>query len=225
MSVTLEELAAFADGELEPARAAEVAAAIAAEPALEAQIQAHRALRERLGAHFAPILDAPVPDRLTAPLRPKIVDFAAARERRERRRGLPRWSWIAAPALAASLALAVFVSRGTEDYASGALAETLDGQLVASQSAGAPTRILVSFRDRGGAFCRGFAGEAQSGIACRDDAGWRLIMKGEGEAAERGEFRMAGASAAEILERAQEVAAGPALDAEQERAAKARGWR
>jgi anti-sigma factor RsiW len=61
MSVTREELAAFADGELEPARAAEVAALVEGDPALAAQVQAHRALKERLGGPFAPILAATVP--------------------------------------------------------------------------------------------------------------------------------------------------------------------
>jgi hypothetical protein len=36
---------------------------------------------------------------------------------------------------------------------------------------------------------------------------------------------MAGNPAAEVLERAQAMAAGPALDGAQEEAAKARGWR
>ena len=47
MTVTREELAAFADGELDPAREAEVAAAVAADPELEAQLEAHRTLRAR----------------------------------------------------------------------------------------------------------------------------------------------------------------------------------
>ena len=228
MTVTREELAAFADGELDPAREAEVAAAVAADPALAAQVEAHRALRARLGAHFAPVFEAPVPDRLASLLRPepRVVDFAAAREKRERARGLPRWTWFAGPALAASLALAVLLPRGADDgYASGDLAETLDGQLVAAQSSGAPTRILLSFRDGSGAYCRAFAGEAQSGIACRDDAGWRLIEEAAGSEAQDSEFRMAGNPAAEVLERAQAMAAGPALDGVQEQAAKARGWR
>lgn len=223
MSVTREELAAYADGELDAAREAEVAAAVAADPALDAQLRAHRALKAQLGAHFAPILDAPLPERLTAPLRreeAEIIDFVVARERRIR-----RWSWIAAPALAASLALAVFVPRGGGDYAGGALAETLDGQLVAAQPADAPTRILLSFRDQAGSYCRAFAGEARSGIACRDAEGWRLVIEGEGAAAQTGEYRMAGNPAAETLKRAQAMAAGPALDAEAESAARARGWR
>jgi len=229
MSVTREELAAFADGELDAARAAEVAAAVEADSALADQVRAHQTLKERLGAHFAPVMDAPLPERLTALVRPEarqVIDFAAAREKRDRARGLPRWSWIAAPALAASLALAVFLPRGASDgYARGDLAETLDGQLVAAQASSVSTRILLSFRDEAGAYCRAFAGEAQSGIACRDDAGWRLVMQAEGFAGPSGDYRMAGNPAAAVLERAQAMAAGPALDAAEERAARARRWR
>ena len=222
MTVTREELAAFADGELDAAREAEVAEAVAADPELRAQVDGHRALKAALGAHFAPILEAPLPERLTAPLQrqeAEIIDFAAVRNRR-----IARWSWIAAPALAAALALAVFMPRGEDGYATGALAGTLDSQLVAAQAVDAPTRILLSFRDKAGSYCRAFAGEAQSGIACRDAKGWRLVTEGEGAAAQTGEYRMAGASAAEVLERAQAMAAGPALDAAQEQVAKVRGW-
>ena len=229
MTISREELAAFADDELDAARAAEVAAAIEADAELAEELRRHRELKERLGAHFAPIMDAPLPDRLTAALRSapaEVVSLAAVRDRRDRTRGFPRWSWIAAPALAAALALAVFVPRGASgDYAQGALAETLDGQLIAAQAADAPTRVLLSFRDEEGAYCRAFAGEAQSGIACRDAEGWRLRYRGEGVAVQGGDYRMAGAPATAVLERAQAMASGPALDASQERAAQARGWR
>ena len=228
MTVTGEELAAFADGELEAARAAEVAAAVEADPALAAQVREHRALKQRLGMHFAPIMDAPLPERLTAPLRPKpaqVASLAAAREKRERARGLPRWSWIAAPALAASLALAVFLPRGaSDDTIRGDLAATLDQQLIAAQDADAPTRVLLSFRDQTGAFCRAFAGEAQSGIACRDTNGWKLRYVGAGVVPQGSDFRTAGNPAAAVLERAQAMAAGPALDASQEAAARERDW-
>ena len=226
MSITREELAAFADGELDAARAAEVAAAVADDPALQAQVSAHRALKARLGAHFRPIADAPVPEGLAALLRPgqaqaPVTDLAVARAKRERARA--RWGWITGPALAASLALVMFYPRGG-DYARGTLAEALDGQLVATQAADAPTRILLSFRDADGNFCRAFAGETRSGIACHDDKGWRLVFKADGVAARQGEYRTAGTPAADVIEHAQAMAAGPALDAGQEQAARKQGW-
>ena len=227
MSVTPEELAAFADGELAPARAAEVARAVAADAALAEDLRKHRQLRARLGEHFAPIVDAPLPETLTAPLRSEsnVVSFAAASEARLARR-TPRWAWLAAPALAASLVLAVVLSRGPGDgYAAGGVADALEGQLVASQGADAEPRILLSFRDEGGAFCRAFAGAAESGIACKDGRGWRLRTTGPGVAAERREYGMAGNEAARLLESAQAMAAGGALDAAQEREARARNWR
>jgi hypothetical protein len=229
MNLTREEIAAFVDGELDPARRDEVAAAVAAEPALAEQVRAHRALRRRLSAHFAPILDAPLPERLTAPLhRPRatVVDLATARDRREQRKGRPlRWSWIAAPALAASLALAVLLPRGAdEDLANGPLATALERQLVAAQPKDAPHRILLSFRDEGGAYCRAFVGEDLSGIACRERQGWRLRERGQGVGQSRAEYRMAGNPVAAILERAQSMSAGPALDAAEEQSARARGW-
>jgi hypothetical protein len=138
------------------------------------------------------------------------------------------WGWIAGPALAASLALAVFLPRGgdvPEGYAEAQLASALDQQLVATQSADADTRILLSFRNDEGRYCRAFAGEAQSGIACRDGEGWRLHASGAGPAAQQGDYRMAGGDAADVLAEAQEMAVGPALTAEQEAAAREQGWR
>lgn len=228
MTITPEDLAAFADGELDPQRAAHVAEAVAADPALAAQVAAHKALRARLGAHFAPILDAPVSEALSAPLRPaaaEVVDLAAARERREHTRTLPRWTWLAAPALAASLVLAVFLRGGGDagGYAQGPLVATLDTQLAAGPPGDGDTRILLSFRDKAGDYCRAFAGAQQSGIACRDARGWRMVAGEGGVEAQRGDYRMAGS--ADVLALAQELADGPALDAQQEQAARARGWR
>lgn len=230
MSVTREEMAAFADGELGEPRRSEVAAAVAADAALAAEVERHRALKDRLAAHFAPILDQAIPDRLTAPLaagEAKVVDLTAARQKRAAR-SIPRWSWAVAPALAASLALAVFLPRGSAGpggYASPQLAAVLDDQLVASQADNASTHILLSFRNGGGQFCRAFSGNTQSGIACKDAAGWQLQTSGAGGSAQQGDYRMAGSPSAQVMAKAQEMAVGPALTAEQERAAKAKGWR
>jgi hypothetical protein len=231
MAITPEELAAFADGELPPARAAELADAVAADPVLAREVAAHRALKARLADYFAPIAAEPVPDRLGAMLRgtqAEVVDFAAAREQREQRRRLPRWSWAVGPALAASLALAVFLPRGGEggsEYADTRLAAVLDDRLVAEQSPVAETRVLLSFRNGAGDYCRAFSGIEASGIACRDAQGWKLEMRGAGTDADQSDYRMAGAGDAEVMAKAQEMAAGPALDAGAEARAKAAGWR
>ena len=71
MTPTPEQLAAFADDQLEGAEHDSVGAAIAADPALARQVEAHRALKARLGQHFAPIAQAPVPDHFAALLRPQ----------------------------------------------------------------------------------------------------------------------------------------------------------
>ncbi len=232
MTITSEDIAAFADGQLAPEREAEVAAAVATDPALAQQVEAHRSLKSMLSGHYAPIAEQPVPDRLAAllaaPSEAEVVDFAAARERREERRHIPRWTWVAGPALAASLALAVILPRGGDDaspYADAQLASVLDDTLVASQSQQADTRVLLSFRDDADRYCRAFTGSAGGGIACRDVEGWKLEALGEGSEGSASDYRMAGAADAAILAKAQEMAAGPALDAEDEAAARTAGWR
>ncbi len=239
MTVTRDELAAFADGELTGARARAVEAAIAVDPALLRDLERHRALKSQLCAHFDPIAEEPVPEALAALLRPtveqpasNVVGFAEARERIEQKRrslvSWPRWTWVAGPALAASLALVVLVPRGGEGdaaYADAKLAGLLDRRLVAEQSPGEATRVLLSFRDRTGSYCRAFSGADGGGIACREGARWKLEALGEGSVASGSDYRMAGADDAAILARAQAMAVGAALDGEQEAAAKARGWR
>jgi len=225
MSVTREELAAFADGQLDEPRRRELAAAVAADPALAAEVERHRVVRQRLSAHFAPILDQSVPERLTALVgsaEPKVVDLTGAKQRVAARR-FPRWGWSVGPALAASLALAVFLPRGG-DYADPQLAAVLDGQLVATQTDDAPTRILISFQDKNDKFCRAFAGNAESGIACKDAKGWRLRETQGGSTPRQADYRMAASASAELMAKAQEMAAGPALTADEELAARAQHW-
>lgn len=220
------ELAAWADGEVTGARGDEIAATVLADPELQAEVAAHRALKARLASHFAPLAEAPVPDRLRALLEDhahqpaEVTDLAAARARRR----LPRWSWLAAPALAASLALAVFLPGGSGSLADSdpALVAALDGQLVTSQPGDADTRILLSFRDAAGDYCRAFDQGARAGIACREQGGWALRVEMDGTGRAGGEYQQAGA--AEVLAAAQDMAVGPALTSGEEEAARAAGW-
>lgn len=225
MSITEEELAAFADGEIEGADRARVQAAVAADPALAAKVDQHRALRRALSDHFAPMLTAEAPTRLTDMLQPRadVIDLAAAREKRSAMR---RWGWVAAPALAASLALALFMPRGDalpDGYAEGDLAQALETQLASAQD-GEDTRILLSFRTGEGQYCRAFTSTQADGIACRDATGWALVNEGSGSKAQDTEFRQAGSSQGDVLAMAQDMAAGPALDADAEAAARDAGW-
>lgn len=236
MTLSRETIAAYADGELEGEALRQAEAAVADDPALRAQVDAHRALKVRLAAHFAPIAEAPVPESLVRAVTGKtksvgeIVDFAEA----ARKRAMPaapglRWSRFAGPALAASLVLALvgigLSQRTSSGYAEGDVAAALDGQLVATQSAQAPVRILLSFRDAENRYCRGFSSAARSGIACRDDRGWRLGKTIGGASAPTGEYRQAGSADAAILAAIQDLAQGPALDAQGEQSAQRRGWR
>lgn len=235
MTVSREELAAYADGELTGEVTRKVEAAIVAEPALLRDLERHRALKAQLTAHFGAIADEPVPEALVSLLnRPpeapasNVVGMAEARERIDEKRRLLRWTWIAGPALAASLALAVMLPRGDQErpgYADAQLAGVLDQRLVADQATGEATRVLLSFRNSAGSYCRAFSGGSRGGIACRDGAGWKLEALGGGSGRSQTDYRMAGADDSEILARAQAMAQGPALDSGEEAAARARGWR
>lgn len=235
MTISPERLAAYADGELDADEARAVEAKIAADADLQAQLAAHRALRDRLAAHFAPIAQQPVPERLRQMLtagvdepagESNVIDFATATRTRRAPTSLPGWARIAGPALAASLVLALvgFGLRPSGDYASGDLASALDSQLAATQPADAPVRVLLSFRDGQGEYCRGFTGAARSGIACRDDRGWRLRTLLGGASGTATEFRQAGSADMAVMAAAQDMASGSALDAQEEQAAIRRRW-
>ncbi|WP_159982332.1 MULTISPECIES: transcriptional regulator [unclassified Novosphingobium] len=111
MSVTNEELMAFADGEMSGTDAARMAAAIAADPVLAARIDSEQQLRAMLRGHLDPVASEPVPESLSLMIAAaaaeeteqdmidtppatqaapqmqaqpaRVLDFAAARARRE----------------------------------------------------------------------------------------------------------------------------------------------
>jgi anti-sigma factor RsiW len=277
MNVNDDDLTAFADGELAGAEAVRVAAAIAADPALAVRIEAERRLRTTLRAHLDPIAAEPVPESLslliaavaadeserdmtdapeTAPPPPtpaRVLDFAAARARREAQAkvkaasrpapGNPPRRWGTGAAIAASLVLGLVLGtqfarpgavteRDGALVASGALAQGLDMQLASAggDSDGGGLRILASFQRDGGGYCRVFDGGAMAGIACKDQGAWRLERTVAGERAtgtrERAgtAYRQAGSAQGDLLAAAQAMTAGDPLDATQERAARVRNW-
>lgn len=237
MSIPPERLAAYADGQLSPDEAREVEQAINRDPALGRTVDAHRSLCDRLGAHFAPVLSDPVPDRLTGLLGPaeqgcvKVIDFAAEARKRSGTAVTRSWTRYAGPALAATLVLGVIglglswqSGRPGGDYAVGETASALDSQLVASQPADAKVHVLLSFRDPAGAVCRAYVTTGQSGIACHDTGGWRMMKRFGAGAGETGEYRQAGSPDAAVMRAAQDMARDGALDAQAEAEAQRQGW-
>lgn len=116
-----EELTAYIDGELSPARAAEVEAALAADPAL-------RAMEQRLRVSIAAIEGLPVPDTAPSPaLRRAVLDAV----------NMPTWKekWLTWPrlvpvgfALAAAVAVVAWPREdvGAMDEEKLLLAQNLD---------------------------------------------------------------------------------------------------
>ncbi len=215
---------AYADGELDPIAARRFEARMASETGLAEAVAAHRGLRATLQGGFAPIAAAPLPERLTDLLRSNLVEL--------RPRARMTGYWRAAAAMAACLVAGVAIGHfatgapagvsGGPLLASGALARSLDRQLA---GVGGATRVLVSFRDSRGNYCRVFATPAIDGIACHDPQGWTLRRTQAGDEGSRSDYRQAGSGEPALLAAAQDMMAGDPLDAAAERAAKARNWR
>lgn len=222
---------AWLDGELPEPQASAMAARVAADPELAAFAGQHRALAGKLSGAFAPILDAPVPERLRQAAQPRsaeVVDLADVRTRRS------RWT-LAGLAAAASLALGLGIGfslpRGGELYrsdgtgiaAAGSLDRALDRQL-ASAGEQDGIRMGLSFRNRQGRYCRSFTAGAQSGLACREGNGWAvdgLVRSGDGG----GDYRMAAGQDPALTALIDRQLAGEPLGPEAEAAAAAGGWR
>lgn len=228
MRIDDESLMAFLDGELDAVRRARVAQALETDPELRARLEAQRRLRERLAAHYGPVADEPVPERLRALLETNVVELPRSARR------APAWPWAAA--LAASLVLGLAIGRslpesgpiGTEGgftVARGELAEALDRQLASAQPADSETRIGVTFPRGDGALCRSFERAELAGLACREEGDWRIAMTVTTTGPQRSEYRQAGSGGALVMQAAQEMMAGEPLDADAERRARDSGWR
>jgi hypothetical protein len=228
MSIDPEMLMAYADGELGPLDAKRVERAIAADPALAEQVAQHRALRAALNAHFAPVAEAPVPDRLAAMLQSNVVALPPP-ARRPVAGGWIRWGGAVAASLVLGLAIGhgwqpagMVRTQGGQLYASGTLATALDGQLAANQGA---VQVPVSFRNGQGDYCRVFTSTTADGIACRDSQGWALRQTRAGAGAGTTDYRQAGSADPALMAAAQEMMVGDPLDAAAETKARAGGWR
>lgn len=222
-------VAAFVDDELDDLTARRIERAAESDPALAAEIARHRALKARLSAHYAPVADEAVPERLRALLVDPTID-ASLSERREAKRA--RFAPAHWGAIAASLILGLTIglrpwlpapdvtSASGTLVASGSLAKALDTQLASSQPADAAVRIGLSFRDRQGRTCRSFESRDLAGIGCRDADRWALERAMGGQSGSDYRQASSGALAAD----AAAMMAGAPYDAAAEREARDNGW-
>lgn len=230
MSFDPETVAAFVDGELDDLTARRIEREAATDAALAAEIARHRVLKARLTAHYAPIAEEAVPDRLRSLLAVDGKVDTSLVDRRDARRA--RFRGIHWGAIAASLVLGLTIglrpwmpaadvaTDGGTLIAAGALAEALDTQLASNQPGDAAVRIGLSFEDKAGRYCRTFEGQALGGIGCRVGGHWQLDRTMTGQAS--GDYRQA--SSDELAGAAVAMMRRGPLDAVGERAARDAGW-
>lgn len=230
MSVDPGTIAAFVDGELDDLTARRVEREAANDPALATEIARYRALKAQLTAHYAPIAEEAVPERLRALLAGADTVDASLSERCAAKRS--RFEAIHWGALAASLVLGLTIglrpwlpaadvaSDNGVLVASGPLAAALDTRLASNQPADAAVRIGLSFRDNVGRYCRSFESATIDGIGCRDGGRWQLEQTRRGQALS--DYRQA--SSGELNAMAAAMMAGDPLDADAERTARNSGW-
>jgi hypothetical protein len=240
-------LMAYADGELDAARRAEIEAAIANDPELARRVEQHRALRGEISGAFAPVLVETVPERLVtaaragvpsaaAPARGKVLQFPA----RTARPPATPWRGREWAAMAASLVLGVLLSwrlLAPQDsgvmvagrdalLARGALAKALDGQLASAQQGDEAVLIGLTFKARDGNYCRTFMLRAANtaGLACRVGSDWQVPAV-DSSVGTTGEVKQASSAVTPAILRALEARIdGEPLDADGEQTAKVSGW-
>jgi anti-sigma factor RsiW len=245
MTLNEDRLRAYVDGELDAAQAAELEARLAEDADAAAFVAREQALRRRLQAAFAPVLDEPVPARLqqaldlALPLPVNAAEPITVPAQRRIAANAPWWAGIAA-----ALVLGIGIGRGLLAPAPqpSMLASAPDGTLVAAAPlaqalstqpggvavAGAPVQVAWTFRDRDGRFCRTFLldAPAAAGLACREAEAWRVqvIARQEPPGAGGAYRQAASALPPAVLQAVDARIDGSALDAAAEAEALRRGF-
>ncbi len=243
MKFSDEMLMAYADGELDLVSRAEIEAAMAADPEIRRAVERHRALAARVKSAYEDVLEEPVPAKLASlaagPAAAPVADIRAERAARGARAAaaarfdLPRWAAMAA-SVALGIMVGMFVMRGPsapfEETGAGLVARgeldvALTQQLAGSMGTGGP-RVGITFRDRGGAYCRTFQVQHDAplaGLACRAEGEWRVQVLAAAAAQEDG-LQPAAAMPMAVLQAVDAAIDGEPLDTAAETAARESGW-
>lgn len=247
MTFDTETIMAYVDGECDAVTVKRIEKAMATDTDLTERVANERALREKLSAHYEPVIAQEIPDRLTSLLIGSAsasgnvdTSFASRKAgqeqhieqaKTEQKRGFGFAQW---GAMAATLAIGVAVGQfglGSDSgpfrqadgalIASGPLENALDTQLASAQTDKADYRIGLTFREKSGDVCRSFTGAAVAGIACHEKQQWRLHMAVP--AGTSGDYRQA--SSGEINQKAADMMTGAPLNADDERKLLESGWK
>jgi hypothetical protein len=250
MGITDQLLMAYVDGELSPDLAALILSRLETEPDLLQRLEEHQRLRRELSSVYGSVMGEPLPPSLTALLSREGAQSAPApviplfsRPRPELDFDFKRFgrAW---PVLAAAAAAAVFgVGLSELRHAGDPLTRTDDGTIVASgplaralernlaaDAAGSGGKIMASFEDRSGRYCRVFetaSGGHEDGVACKSDGRWLIVAlaNGAGAAPSNGYRQAASPLSPSVATAVDELQAASALTPEQERKARTEQWR
>lgn len=244
MTFSDEILMAYADGEVDDELRAQIDAAMAVDPKIAAIVERHRKLRAQLSDAFSGSLDEPVPERLFATLavpagtESNVIELADKRASKQTARWrLREWGALAATfVIGVSLGLALMSrdnamvsSEHGALVANGALATALSEQLASTQRGDEAVTMGISFKAYSGTLCRTFTIRANqlAGIACRDNATWRVQMLTDNAASgAAGDYRQAAsAMPAPILTQVEQRMVGEPFDADAEINARRGGWK
>ena len=88
-----------------------------------------------------------------------------------------------------------------------------------------PVRVVLTFRNQQGEFCRSFEGKAASGVACRLGRDWRIAGFYPGDQTQHGDYRTAAAGDPRIMALVEDMIEGAPLDSSEERNARDSGWK
>ena len=181
----------------------------------------------------------PPPQKGVSPA--EVVDLASVRARRQepkpgaakpRRTGWLVWTaggiGLVALLVAAQMAWTyrqpMIGLRGGSLIAHGRLAMALDSQPASRPAEGQAVRVVVTFRDADGRYCRAFMTAEHAGVACRDARDWMIRMLIDPPFGSQ--YRVASSQLPPPVTTAiTETIAGEPFDAEAESRARAAGWK
>jgi hypothetical protein len=245
-------LMAYADGELDAAKRAEIAAAVEKDAILARRVEEFRTLRLQLTVAYRDVLDQPMPDRLLAAAkrgsppaaailapsvkRGNVVQFPL---RGTRAPGAP-WRGREWFAMAASVLLGValswrlfspaepgvMVASNGALVARGSLAEALDQQLANKQRADDAVLIGLTFKTKDGGYCRNFTLRTTktAGLACRVGADWQIPVTTSVTLAGGDMQQASGTTPPVVLQAIEARISGDPLDAAGEDSARQDHW-